>query len=102
MTVAELAYVWLHEVAHLVRDHHARADALRQRSLRHGLAPGTPALDPTRPRREQLRLNLAMDCEINDDLLECIAAAERRRTGRVHAAPAQGRGDASKPAHRQV
>lgn len=72
----DLAYVWLHEVAHLVRDHHARAGALRQRSLRHGLAPGTPVLDPTRPRREQLRLNLAMDLEINDDLLECIAAAD--------------------------
>ena len=37
--VPELAYAWLHEVAHLVRDHHARADALRQRSLRHGLVP---------------------------------------------------------------
>ena len=67
--VLDLAFVWLHEVSHLVRDHHGRADALWRRSEQHAMAAGTPALDPTRPRREQLRLNLAMDCEINDDLL---------------------------------
>lgn len=81
--VPELAYVWLHEVAHLVRDHHARADALRQRSLRHGLAPGTPPLDPARPRREQLRLNLAMDCEINDDLSAGTAAPAAVEPGAI-------------------
>ena len=75
--LSELAYVWLHEVAHLVRDHHARADALRQRSLRHGLAPGTPALDPTRPRREQLRLNLAMDLR---STTTCSSPSPRRAT----------------------
>ena len=81
--VPELAWVWLHEVAHLVRDHHARADALRRRSLRHGLAPGTPPLDPTRPGREQLRLNLAMDCEINDDLSASIAAPDEVGPGAI-------------------
>jgi predicted metal-dependent peptidase len=81
--VPELAYVWLHEVAHLVRNHHARADALRQRSLRHGLVPGTPALDPARPRREQLRLNLAMDCEINDDLSESITVPDAVEAGAI-------------------
>jgi predicted metal-dependent peptidase len=81
--VPELAYVWLHEVAHLVRNHHARADALRQRSLRHGLVPGTPPLDPARPRREQLRLNLAMDCEINDDLSESIAVPDAVEPGAI-------------------
>ena len=70
--VPDLAYVWLHEVSHLVRDHHGRADALWRRSEQHGLAPGTPALDPTQPRRERLWLNLAMDCEINDDLLPSL------------------------------
>ena len=70
--VPELAFVWLHEVSHLVRDHHGRADALRERSERHGAAPGTPALDPAQPLREQLRLNLAMDCEINDDLIPSL------------------------------
>lgn len=72
--IPDLAFVWLHEVSHLVRDHHGRADALWRRSERHGSAADTPALDPTQPQREQLRLNLAMDCEINDDLLQGIAS----------------------------
>ncbi|MEU6017116.1 VWA-like domain-containing protein [Streptomyces sp. NPDC047515] len=50
--VAELAAVWLHEVAHLLRDHHGRADRL-------------PAAD----QRDHRRLNVAQDCEINDDLI---------------------------------
>ena len=69
-----LAFVWLHEVSHLVRDHHSRADALWRRSEAHGIAAGTPALDPAHPEREKLRLNLAMDCEINDDLLQLPSA----------------------------
>ncbi|MBW8485687.1 vWA domain-containing protein [Actinomadura parmotrematis] len=50
--VEELAGVWIHEVAHLLRDHHGRASRL-------------PAAD----QRDRARLNLAQDCEINDDLL---------------------------------
>ncbi|MFF3688212.1 VWA-like domain-containing protein [Streptomyces sp. NPDC002187] len=50
--VAELAGVWVHEVAHLLRDHHGRADRL-------------PAAD----QRDRHRINVAQDCEINDDLL---------------------------------
>ncbi|MFB7187884.1 VWA-like domain-containing protein [Streptomyces sp. NPDC056230] len=50
--VTELAAVWLHEVAHLLRDHHGRAERL-------------PAAD----QRDHHRLNVAQDCEINDDLL---------------------------------
>ncbi|GAA4614882.1 VWA-like domain-containing protein [Actinoallomurus liliacearum] len=50
--VAELAGVWIHEVAHLLRDHHGRTDRL------------SPA-----DRRDRLRVNVAQDCEINDDLL---------------------------------
>ncbi|MCO6010415.1 VWA-like domain-containing protein [Actinoallomurus purpureus] len=50
--VPELAGVWIHEVAHLLRDHHGRADRL-------------PAAD----QRDRLRLNVAQDCEINDDLI---------------------------------
>jgi len=79
--IPDLAFVWLHEVSHLVRDHHGRADALWRRSERHGLAAGTPALDPAQPQREQLRLNLAMDCEINDDLLPSLAAIAGTSTG---------------------
>lgn len=50
--VEELAGVWIHEAAHLLRDHHGRADRL-------------PAAD----RRDALTVNVAQDCEINDDLL---------------------------------
>ncbi|MFG2292156.1 VWA-like domain-containing protein [Streptomyces sp. NPDC048603] len=50
--VAELAGVWVHEVAHLLRDHHGRTDRL-------------PAAD----QRDHVRVNIAQDCEINDDLL---------------------------------
>ena len=94
--VPELAYVWLHEVAHLVRNHHARADALRQRSLRHGLVPGTPPLDPARPCREQLRLNLAMDCEINDDLSMSIAVPYAVEPGAI--SPRRPRDAVTRPA----
>ncbi|MDL4774366.1 MULTISPECIES: vWA domain-containing protein [Thermomonosporaceae] len=50
--VPELAGVWIHEVSHLLRDHHGRADRL-------------PAAD----QRDHARVNIAQDCEINDDLL---------------------------------
>jgi predicted metal-dependent peptidase len=52
--VEELASVWVHEVAHLLRDHHGRSDRLaRARGL-------TGSGD-------RLRMNIAADCEINDD-----------------------------------
>ncbi|MFI2375597.1 VWA-like domain-containing protein [Streptomyces sp. NPDC018964] len=50
--VEELAGVWIHEAAHLLRDHHGRAGRL-------------PAAD----QRDRYRVNVAQDCEINDDLL---------------------------------
>ncbi|WP_069883725.1 vWA domain-containing protein [Streptomyces luteocolor] len=53
--VEELAGVWVHEVSHLLRDHHGRSDRVaRQRGLT-GAA-------------ERLRMNIAADCEINDDV----------------------------------
>jgi len=67
-TLPDLAFVWLHEVSHLVRDHHRRAEVLMKRSKNHQ-GPGSPPLDPEQPERERIRMNLAMDCEINDDLL---------------------------------
>lgn len=67
-TLPDLAFVWLHEVSHLVRDHHRRAEVLMERSKNHQ-GPGSPPLDPEQPERERMRMNLAMDCEINDDLL---------------------------------
>ncbi|PSL52726.1 putative metal-dependent peptidase [Saccharothrix carnea] len=51
----ELAGVWVHEVSHLLRDHHGRGDRF---AARHGLTgPG-----------ERLRMNIAADLEINDDV----------------------------------
>ncbi|MFJ8129085.1 vWA domain-containing protein [Streptomyces hydrogenans] len=51
----ELAAVWVHEVAHLLRDHHGRGDRLA-RDL--GLDGEV----------ERLRMNIAGDFEINDDV----------------------------------
>ncbi|MES5823797.1 VWA-like domain-containing protein [Streptomyces sp. RG80] len=52
--VEDLASVWVHEVSHLLRDHHGRGDRVaRERGL---TGPG-----------ERLRMNIAADCEINDD-----------------------------------
>ena len=70
--VEHLAGVWLHEVAHLLRRHHARARALFERSRADADAGRPSLLDPDHPRREQLRLNLAMDCEINGDLIDAL------------------------------
>ncbi|WP_432988145.1 vWA domain-containing protein [Dactylosporangium sp. CA-233914] len=50
----ELASVWVHEVSHLLRDHHGRGDRLAARDGLDG--PG-----------DRLRMNIAADCEINDD-----------------------------------
>ncbi|MEU5948793.1 VWA-like domain-containing protein [Micromonospora sp. NPDC047465] len=53
--VEELAGVWVHEVSHLLRDHHGRSDRVaRERGL---VGPG-----------ERLRMNIAADFEINDDV----------------------------------
>jgi predicted metal-dependent peptidase len=52
--VEELAAVWVHEVSHLLRDHHGRSDRVaRERGL---TGPG-----------DRLRMNIAADFEINDD-----------------------------------
>ncbi|QNE78223.1 hypothetical protein F0344_29720 [Streptomyces finlayi] len=53
--VEELAGVWVHEVSHLLRDHHGRGDR------------ATRVLGLTGP-GDRLRMNIAADCEINDDV----------------------------------
>ncbi len=50
----ELASVWVHEVSHLLRDHARRGDRLLRAIDREGPAA-------------RLQVNLAADCEINDD-----------------------------------
>ncbi|MEU8777590.1 VWA-like domain-containing protein [Streptomyces sp. NPDC048606] len=72
--VVELSGVWIHEVAHLLRDHHARADRL-------------PAADQGDP----VRVNIAQDCEINDDLLaDGLALPAGRMEPRLFGLPAGG------------
>ncbi|MFC5184236.1 vWA domain-containing protein [Actinomadura harenae] len=53
--VEELAGVWVHEVSHLLRDHHGRGDRYAKEQGKNG--PG-----------ERLRRNIAADFEINDDI----------------------------------
>jgi len=53
--VEELAGVWVHEVSHLLRDHHGRGERHAKEHGEHG--PG-----------ERLRRNIAADFEINDDI----------------------------------
>ncbi|MET9200182.1 VWA-like domain-containing protein [Gordonia sp. NPDC003585] len=53
-SVDALAAVLVHEVSHLLRDHHAR-------TIRHARA------NPDTGHGEQLRMNIAADLEINDD-----------------------------------
>jgi predicted metal-dependent peptidase len=52
--VEELAGVWVHEVSHLLRDHHGRGNRIAKELGLTG--PG-----------DRLRMNIAADCEINDD-----------------------------------
>jgi predicted metal-dependent peptidase len=61
--VAALAAVWIHEVAHLLRDHHGRAD-----------------LVPPQFRNDHHRINVAQDCEINDDIAGLPAGALKPAT----------------------
>ncbi|MFD4134424.1 VWA-like domain-containing protein [Streptomyces goshikiensis] len=80
--VTELAGVWIHEVAHLLRDHHARVGRL-------------PAAD----QRDHLRVNLAQDCEINDDLLaDGLRLPEGRVEPRDFGLPAGGMFESYLPA----
>ncbi|WP_336113367.1 vWA domain-containing protein [Streptomyces sp. PTD9-10] len=69
--VPELAGVWVHEAAHLLRDHHGRADRL-----------------PAAAQRDWHRVNVAQDCEINDDLLaDGLRLPERRMEPRLFGLP---------------
>ncbi|MCC3312615.1 vWA domain-containing protein [Nocardia africana] len=53
-TVEELASILVHEVSHLLRDHHGRSDRFAREHELTGPA-------------ERLRMNIAADAEINDD-----------------------------------
>ncbi|MFD5556785.1 VWA-like domain-containing protein [Streptomyces sp. NPDC127068] len=53
--VEDLAAVWVHEVSHLLRDHHGRSARIARQE---GLTGSG----------DRLRMNIAADCEINDDV----------------------------------
>lgn len=55
LPVEELAGVWVHEVSHLLRDHHGRGDRYAAKNDLQGAG-------------ERLRMNIAADFEINDDV----------------------------------
>lgn len=62
--VEELAGVWVHEVSHLLRDHHGRSE----RYAREHEEPGAGERGAAAEGRERLRQNMAADFEINDDI----------------------------------
>ncbi|RYZ25754.1 MAG: hypothetical protein EOP01_09910, partial [Propionibacteriaceae bacterium] len=63
LDVAEVVGVWLHEVAHPLRRHHERFDALAEPQERHPL------------------FNQAGDCAINDDLRAGVGELHAQRLG---------------------
>ncbi|MFD4754240.1 VWA-like domain-containing protein [Streptomyces sp. NPDC058426] len=69
--LAELAGVWVHEVSHLLREHHDRGE--RYVALHGADGPG-----------ERLRVNIAADCEINDDVYGDGLAAPRGAVQPAH------------------
>ncbi|WP_373429409.1 VWA-like domain-containing protein [Streptomyces sp. V4I23] len=75
--VEELAGVWVHEVSHLLRDHHGRGERYAREHAEHGPGQGgesggAPAEGrgkvPSAEGWERLRRNIAADFEINDDI----------------------------------
>lgn len=66
--VEELAGVWVHEVSHLLRDHHGRGERYARENEEHG----PPERGGTGVARAEgwgrLRRNIAADFEINDDI----------------------------------
>ncbi|WP_030661895.1 VWA-like domain-containing protein [Streptomyces rimosus] len=63
----ELAGVWVHEVSHLLRDHHGRGERYAREHGEPGPAEHGETGVPDE-RRERLRRNIAADFEINDDI----------------------------------
>ncbi|MGW5634002.1 vWA domain-containing protein [Streptomyces sp. NPDC003832] len=60
--VEELAGVWVHEVSHLLRDHHGRGERYARAHEEGGTG------DARSSRLGRLRQNIAADFEINDDI----------------------------------
>ncbi|WP_260636577.1 vWA domain-containing protein [Streptomyces angustmyceticus] len=66
--VEELAGVWVHEVSHLLRDHHGRGERYAREHEEHAPGGRSTTATPGAEGRERLRRNIAADFEINDDI----------------------------------
>ncbi|MGP4013114.1 vWA domain-containing protein [Streptomyces sp. 4N124] len=64
----ELAGVWVHEVSHLLRDHHGRGERYARQHEEHGPGERSGTGVPPDEGWERLRRNIAADFEINDDI----------------------------------
>ncbi|MBD0736815.1 hypothetical protein BGM09_27125 [Streptomyces sp. CBMA29] len=64
----ELAGVWVHEVSHLLRDHHGRGERYAREYEEHGPGEGSGPAGPSAEGLGRLRRNIAADFEINDDI----------------------------------
>ncbi|MFB6960978.1 VWA-like domain-containing protein [Streptomyces sp. NPDC056309] len=66
--VEELAGVWVHEVSHLLRDHHGRGERYAREHQEHGPGKRSGTGVPAAEGWGRLRRNIAADFEINDDI----------------------------------
>lgn len=66
--VEELAGVWVHEVSHLLRDHHGRGERYAREHEEHGPGERSETGVPPVEGWGRLRRNIAADFEINDDI----------------------------------
>ncbi|GED90315.1 hypothetical protein TNCT6_74000 [Streptomyces sp. 6-11-2] len=66
--VEELAGVWVHEVSHLLRDHHGRGERYAREHEEHGPGERSGMGVPRAEGWGRLRRNIAADFEINDDI----------------------------------
>ncbi|MEU7314261.1 VWA-like domain-containing protein [Streptomyces sp. NPDC007083] len=64
----ELAGVWVHEVSHLLRDHHGRGERYAREHGEHGPGGRGGKEAPAGGGWGRLRRNIAADFEINDDI----------------------------------
>lgn len=66
--VEGLASVWVHEVSHLLRDHHARGERYAREHEEPGAGGRSETGVPAAEAWGRLRRNIAADFEINDDI----------------------------------
>ncbi|MEU6216623.1 VWA-like domain-containing protein [Streptomyces sp. NPDC047022] len=68
LPLEELAGVWVHEVSHLLRDHHGRGERYARQEKEDGPGERSETVVPRAEGWGRLRRNIAADFEINDDI----------------------------------